>query len=97
MHPHASTAFKLSDHLRLDDRASLRKRIVKKLDPQRNDQLSLLVRPGRVNGEPTLIAEEIAFEGNTAKLPRPQDKERFKRKKSDRNDRSERGDRNRRY
>lgn len=48
------------------------------LNLEQGDQLRLLVRPGRINGERAMIAEEIHAEGQHVKLPRPEDRERFR-------------------
>lgn len=56
---------------------------VKSLDLQKGDQVKLLVRPGRVNGERAMIAEQIQANGELVSLPRPQDTQRFQRAERD--------------
>lgn len=51
---------------------------VQDLDLQQGDEVSLLVRPGRINGESAMIAEQIQFDDQTVKLPRPNDIKRFR-------------------
>jgi hypothetical protein len=57
---------------------------VRQLNLSEGDQISLLVRPGRINGQPAMIAEQIRADGQTVEVPRPQDRERFRRTQSDR-------------
>lgn len=52
---------------------------IEQLDLDRGDQVQLLVRPGRVGGEPAMIAEQVRANGQLVKLPRPQDTANFSR------------------
>ncbi|KAA5545477.1 hypothetical protein FYK55_07465 [Roseiconus nitratireducens] len=48
------------------------------LDLENGDRVSLLVRPGRINGTPAMIAEQVRNDGETVELPRPDDQKRFR-------------------
>lgn len=51
---------------------------VDQLDLEQGDQIFLMARQGRINGEPAMIAERIRFQDKTIQLPRPQDSEKFR-------------------
>lgn len=48
------------------------------VDLREGDSLKLLVRPGTINGQDALIAQEAKIGGETVRLPRPEDRKRFK-------------------
>ncbi len=67
------------------------------VDIEEGSQVKLLVRQGRINGQEALIAQEVNFDGQTIKLPRPQDRQRFtnssRTNRGSASDRQARGDR----
>ncbi|QDU37854.1 Putative serine protease HtrA [Maioricimonas rarisocia] len=63
---------------------------IRRLNLRDGDDISALVRPGRVNGEFAMIAEQVRHDGQTVELPRPQDRSRF-----GNSDRSQSGNRSR--
>ncbi len=50
---------------------------VEKLNLQKNDKIKMLVRPGRINGQRAMIAEQIRANDKTIKLVRPKNTRRF--------------------
>ncbi|MFG0336097.1 MAG: PDZ domain-containing protein [Maioricimonas sp. JB049] len=50
---------------------------IRRLNLREGDDISALVRPGRVNGEFAMIAEQVRHDGQTVELPRPQERRRF--------------------
>jgi hypothetical protein len=51
---------------------------VDKLELEEGDDVSILARPGKVNGRPAMIAEQIEANKKVVKLPRPEDTKKFK-------------------
>ena len=52
---------------------------VDRLQLEEGDSLKILARQGTINGQSAMIAEEIRANGKTIRLPRPQDREKFRR------------------
>lgn len=53
---------------------------LKKLELQEGDELRVLARPGTVNGQPAMIAQEIFANDKHVDVPRPDDSRKFQRR-----------------